>query len=159
MQWRGAAASYATASTAALIGEADKPGRSLALYQGAGLFGLSLGPALGGLLMQQFGPRVPFLVYAALAAFVAGWLISRPHPHLHPQIIPPSGQLQSPDDKEKSDTQTNWKFLAGPRLLPLWLVGFALVFTRQGLQLLVVPLLGAGRLGLSPLEIGLALSL
>ena len=149
-----AATAFATVSVAAIVGDAgpERRGRSLAGYQSAGLLGAALGPAVGGTAAQLFGARAAFLLYAVLAALVAVWLHWRldwpsaarsaaPAAHLEPASRP-AGQL-----------------LIDPRLLALWPIAFALIFTRIGVQLVIAPLLGAGRLGQQPQGIGLALSL
>lgn len=149
----GTAAVYATVGTAAIAGDAGPKnrGRSLAAYQAAGLFGASLGPVVGGLVGQQFGLRAPFLLYAALAALAAWWL----HGQLGPDAAPPSGE---PPPAEAGSRRIR-RLLFGGGLPALWLLTFALVFARVGVLLIIAPLLGAQRLGLSPREIGLALSL
>lgn len=155
-----AAALYMTVATATLVGEAgpQQRGRALGGYQTAALLGSSLGPAVGGLVGQQFGPRVVFLLYAALAAAGALWL----HGRLDRQTAPrpqTAPRLDTAPTAPPSAPGSVWRTLAAPRLLPLWLVAFTLVFGRVGVQLTAAPLLGTRRLGLSAGEIGLALSL
>lgn len=149
-----AAAVYVTIGTASIVADGDEKrrGRSLAIYQMAGLFGASVGPAVGGVVADQAGPRAPFLIYAVLAAFVAWWVYRR----LDRDPFPIPAQ---PIQKQSSVGRSAWRLLVSPSLVTLWLVGFALVFGRVGAQLTAVPLLGAWRLGLSPGEIGIALSL
>lgn len=162
----GAAATvYATAGTAALVIEVDKEnGRSLAVYQAAGALGIAVGPGLSGLIVQLFGPRGPFFVYAVLAALAAWWLhrkLELPGFLNHQPFLVSSAKkkLAGEADQIQSQTCSTKKILLSPLLLPLWLVGFAFVFLRLGVQTLVGPFLGTARLGLSSFEIGLALSL
>lgn len=148
-----AAAVYATIGTAAVASE-DEPGRrgrSLATYQMAGLLGAALGPAIGGLIGQQFGLRAPFLLYAALAGLVAWWL----HLRLGER---PLSSIAEPCSDQEPGRGPGWRRWIAASLVGLWLLVFALMFTRIGVQLVALPLLGAWRLGLSPGQIGLALS-
>ena len=150
----GAAAVYATTGAAAATDEPEPQsrGRSLAAYQTATLLGASLGPALGGVVGQQFGLRAPFLVYAVLAALAAWWLRRR---------LPPDA-ARPPADRgatRHGQPRAVWRLLLGPGLPALWLLGFTVAFVRVGMQLIIAPLLGAQLLGLSPRAIGGALSL
>ena len=149
-----AAAVYATIGTAAVVSEDEhgQRGRSLATYQMAGLLGAALGPAIGGLVGQQFGPRAPFLLYAGLAGLVAWWL----HVGLNARTPPSATEARS---DQELDPRPGWWRWASSNLVGFWLLALALVFTRVGVQLVAVPLLGAWRLGLSPGQIGVALSL
>ena len=149
-----AAAVYTTVGTMAIVSDAapERRGRALATYQVAGVLGAAAGPAIGGLVGQQFGIRALFLLYAALAAIGAGWL----HWRLDARAFTVPGELGRVMRKTGRPT---WQLLADPGLLVLWLIAFALIFTRVGTQLVAAPLLGAWRLGLSPQQIGVALSL
>jgi MFS family permease len=51
---------------------ADRRGRALGMLQGAFLFGMIVGPAVGGLLASFLGLRGPFVVYGLLLAVAAG---------------------------------------------------------------------------------------
>lgn len=144
---------YTITGTAAVVTETGngKRGRSLASYQAAGLLGTTLGPALGGLAAQQFGPQAPFLVYAALSALASVWFSRR----LGRQALhrPVDGSADKPSNRTSYQS-----ILIAPGLFTLWLIVFILVFTRVGAQQITLPLLGAWKLGLDPQQIGLALS-
>ena len=147
-----AAGTYILAGTATTMSTAARRrGRSLASLQGASLFGASVGPGIGGLVAQQLGIRVLFLVYAVLAAFVVLWLTRRLHRATLPQTGPTRGGPGEAGNRL-------WRGVGSPVLLPLWLLAFMLVFTRTGAQLVVAPLLGAQRVGLHPQAIGIALT-
>ncbi len=144
---------YTITGTAAVVTEtgAEKRGRSLASYQAAGLLGTTLGPALGGLAAQQFGPQAPFLAYAALSSLAAVWFSRR----LRQQALHQPADIR----EDRLTIRTSYKsILIAPGLFTLWLVVFILVFTRVGAQQITLPLLGAWKLGLDPQQIGLALS-
>ncbi len=144
---------YTITGTAAVVTETGngKRGRSLASYQAAGLLGTTLGPALGGLAAQKFGPQAPFLVYAALSVLASVWFSRR----LGRQALhrPVDGSADKPLNRTSYQS-----ILIAPGLFTLWLIVFILVFTRVGAQQITLPLLGAWKLGLDPQQIGLALS-
>jgi len=148
-----AAAAYGTAGTATIVAVPDPRSRGLSSYQSAGLIGASAGPLLGGLIAQQFGPQAPFLVYAAIATAAAWWLQRRLD---HDGLM--SAGPDRPGGAAAAVKPSNWRTLAAPQLLPLWLLAFALVFARLGTQLVVAPLLG-GAHGLSVAQIGFAFAL
>ena len=151
-----AAAVYGTVSTAALAGENRGAGRSLALYLAAGLLGASVGPLLGGIIAAQFGPRLPFVIYALLAAFAAWWL--RRELNRQPDLLP-SPAPEARREKYSTNLALTWRQVVNPKLRTLWLLSLTLVFARVGTQLLAAPLLGTILLRLNSLQLGLALSL
>src|SRR5215207_8919164 len=72
---------YVTAAMAAVADLSDPTnrGRIMSLYQGAVLVGISLGPALGGILASAFGASAPFVtqgILAVLGAASAALLVS-----------------------------------------------------------------------------------
>lgn len=129
-------------------------GRAMAIYQGAFLLAVGIGPFPGGLLAEHFGLPAPFVAYAVtgtLAALVA-WLrvpetMALRHRNAEASVSPAppfSAQLR----------------LLGRRVgfLLACLVSFAAAFTRTGALFNVIPVLGQDRLRLSPDRIGLALA-
>ena len=58
-------------------------GRSMAIYQGAFLFAVGIGPFPGGLLAERYGLEAPFLVYGvagALATAIAWFCVAETRP-------------------------------------------------------------------------------
>jgi len=69
--WQGVgSALYATPALAAVadLSPQERLARNIALYQGFHHLGNSFGPSLGGFLADHMGYRVPFFLYASLAA-------------------------------------------------------------------------------------------
>jgi DHA1 family multidrug resistance protein-like MFS transporter len=59
----------------------NQRGRAVGMLQGAFLFGISIGPSVGGILAEPLGLRWPFVIYAAfcaLAGIVAFTLLPKP---------------------------------------------------------------------------------
>jgi MFS family permease len=50
---------------------ADQRGRAIGVLQGAFLFGIAAGPAVGGVLSEALGLRLPFVIYAGSCAAAA----------------------------------------------------------------------------------------
>ncbi|MGQ9572447.1 MAG: MFS transporter [Dehalococcoidia bacterium] len=142
-------------------------GRLMSLYQGSLLLGVSLGPAVGGIVAGLFGFRAPFYLVSGLAAAGAIWSFlrmpetgpstsSQPGGRaLQPAQETPSGAPVASDDRRRG---------LGALLLrlDLWLVGLltlSLFFTRTGARLTILPLVGDERLGLEEWALGLIFSL
>lgn len=81
-------AAFSISSMALLlrIAPPDRRGRAMAIYQGGGIMGAILGPAIGGLL-ADITPRLPLLVYGVFLLVAAVFGVS--------QL---SGQRAEPDD-------------------------------------------------------------
>ncbi len=125
-------------------------GRMMSIYQGTFLFSVGIGPFPGGLLAQHFGLAAPFAVYAAAcgSAAVLAWFVVPETRH----FAPAGGPAASPSEVP---------FLAQMRLLlgntgyrMVCLVGLVNAIVRTGGLFNVVPLLAAGKLGLSPGQVG-----
>lgn len=133
-------------------------GRTMSVYQGAFLFAVGIGPLPGGLLAERFDLRVPFFVFAALGILAAVVAFDK---------VPETKGMR--ERREAVDpralTQASLPFLVQLRSL-LSQVGFLLVslvtftqfFARTGAVFAVVPILGAAKLGLSPDQVGVALT-
>jgi DHA1 family multidrug resistance protein-like MFS transporter len=74
----------------------ERLARNIALYQGFHHLGSSFGPTLGGFLADHMGYRVPFFLFASLAA-LAMVIISlrlKSSPNLHHQLMVDQGTLE-----------------------------------------------------------------
>ena len=148
----GVGSALFTTSALALLAELAEPerrGRVMGLFQGSVLLGMGLGPAVGGLVAQYYGYRVPFFLYSALALISAlSALIYIPEVEARrnnrPQALRPFGMRH---------------LIFNPNFLLVVFVTFSIFFTRTGSRMTIVPLLGADRLALGPKEIGLALAI
>jgi DHA1 family multidrug resistance protein-like MFS transporter len=128
--------------------------RLSSVYQGFFLIGLGLGPLPGGFLADQFGLRAPFAIYAVtsgIACLAAMLVLSETKPA---RVPPPEAITHS----GVPATATGSVLLSSGFML-IAAVSFMQFFARTGAMFNVVPLLGTERLGLSPAQIGLALTL
>jgi MFS family permease len=127
--------------------------RLSSVYQGFFLVGVGLGPLPGGILADQFGLRVPFLVFAAVAALtgIAAFVfLQETRPAASVAVV-------APGDPRPSRSVRSIIFSGGFILVAF--VTFVQFFARTGAMFNVVPLMGTERLGLSTSQIGLALTL
>lgn len=128
-------------------------GRLLAIYQGVILAGVSLGPALGGLLTQAWGIAGPFLMYAAFG--VGGALVAL-------RWMPGHDRERAGAEAAAGTTPARWpqirRLLADRTFALVLLTAFTVFAVRAGLGQTLVPLLAAERFGLSGSTIGLVLT-
>lgn len=141
--------------------------RFIAANQGALLLGVSVGPAVGGLLAELYGFRLPFFVVglAALAAAAyAYWrlpetgasasqtaLSAGPDLESAPTAARPELRRDGPPPPDGADPgRRPWlAMLASGSFLTVAFVTTMIFFTRAGGRQTIVPLLGDARLGLS----------
>jgi DHA1 family multidrug resistance protein-like MFS transporter len=136
------------------ISTAANRGRFMGYYQGALLLGVSVGPAIGGLVAEPWGLRAPFFVSAAftlLSAVVA--LAVVPETRWHPQ---PDGHGRA--GHGTMSLQAMLPFLKDPAFLLISLILFGTFLSRTGSQNAIIPLLGYHQVGLSEAQVGLALT-
>lgn len=140
-------------------------GRAVGLLQGAFLFGISLGPSVGGLLAEPLGLRWPFVVYAAscgASALVAYLFLPRTAEVAatgEPAVAEgPDGSLTGqprgfgPIWRAARRLCTDRAFVAA-----LVMMG-ASRWTATGLRFSLVPVFGAEEIGAGPFLVGLALT-
>lgn len=153
----GAAAATVILTGQVMVGDLATPanrGRLMSIYQGFFLIGVGIGPAPGGFLADHYGLRTPFIAYAVfsvLASLVALFLIVETRPAAEPPAESPVGQPPPPIASLRSVVLT-------PAFLLISAVTFVQFFARTGVIFNVVPLLGDERIGLSPSQIGLTLT-
>ncbi len=134
-------------------------GRTMAIYQGAFLFAVGIGPLPGGLLAEHFDLNVPFFVFAALGVVAAVVAFDK---------VPETRGMR--ERREAADVRTlaqaSLPFAVQLRslfsqvgFLLICLVTFVQFFARTGAVFAVVPILGAAKLGLSPDQLGVTLTL
>lgn len=140
--------------------------RAVGMLQGAFLFGISLGPSVGGLLAEPLGLRWPFVIYAAFcgAAGLVAYL-----------FLPRAETLQGHGDALGAESPEG-AMVANPRgFATIWRASRQLCTDRAfvaalvmmgasrwaatGLRFSLVPVFGAEEIGAGPLLVGLALTL
>lgn len=143
---------YMTVSATVLvqISKVGQRGRIMALYQGGLLFGVGIGPGIGGFLVAWFGFSAPFWAFgivALVALFVAVFFFEEP-----------AGDPQAQETSEASRPSLR-KLLFSPSFLFLSLINFGVFFTRTASQWITIPLIGAETFDMPIEVIGLALTL
>ena len=145
------------------IGDISTPanrGRLMSIYQGSFALGISLGPALGGIIAEVLGLRAPFFVVGVLSLFSGIWAFFKV-PESRPQVeddnaattvAARSGQSNASTDETR--IRSKYSFLLSKGFIFIALVFFVTFFTRGGAQFTLLPLKGAHDLGLSPGQLG-----
>ncbi len=134
-------------------------GRTMAIYQGAFLFAVGIGPLPGGLLAEHFDLNVPFFVFAALGVLAGIVAFDK---------VPETKGMRERREAAEGHAlaQASMPFNVQLRslfsqvgFLLICLVTFAQFFARTGAVFAVVPIMGAAKLGLSPDQLGVILTL
>jgi len=157
----------AMCTTAAMITLADlstpaNRGQIMSLYQGSLLLGAGLGPTLGGFVAQYFGIRAPFFVFGSLATVAALWAhlrLPETRPPSRAPIVAVPGSAASGGQRPASPARGLKPLLCDVNFLLISMVTFGFFFMRTGARSQILPLLGSDPLGLSPGQIGFALTL
>ena len=153
---------YALYTTTAMIMLTDistvhNRGNNMGWYMGSTWIGYGLGPISGGLIGQYFGLPAVFFVYAFFCVLAAIWAFLRlpeTRPSLTRQTIKETG-----DQPPAIGTRLSIKDLLGnPNFILICLIAFCIFFTNNGSRYQILPLLSHDRLGLTPSEIGLAVT-
>lgn len=127
--------------------------RLSSVYQGFFLIGVGLGPLPGGVLADALGLRVPFIVYSLCAGLACLWATLT-----LAETWPATAAVVRPlEEPAPGAAVRSIVFSVGFVLVSA--VTFVQFFARTGALFNVVPLMGRERLGLSPAQIGLALTL
>ena len=138
------------------ISTPENRARFIGTNQGALLLGVSIGPAIGGVLAEGFGLRAPFYVVglAALVATAYAYLRlpeTRPHsPRTADGPVEPGLALGLPAGRRRGwvGMVRSFDFMA------VSAVTMATFFTRTASQQTMVPLLANARLAMSPGVLG-----
>lgn len=123
-------------------------GRNIATNQGALLLGVSVGPAVGGIVAEAFGFRAPFYVVGGttLLAAVHAWLrLPETRPAAGPGVAAPSQR-----------TRPALRLLGSRDFAAVSFVCFVLFLARTAGQQALMPLHATDELGVSPGGLGLA---
>ncbi|MFH0896997.1 MAG: MFS transporter, partial [Candidatus Bathyarchaeota archaeon] len=124
-------------------------GRVLSTFQGVNMIGSAAGPAIGGIIAEFYGYRMPFFFYGAsvLVSLIVSFLFVKESSnpvHLN----------------KKAAIGTDMRKLLGYLTFPILIAAFANFSNhmRNSARGFILPLYAGINLGLSPGEIGLALS-
>ena len=129
------------------ISSPENRARFIGTNQGALLLGVSIGPAIGGLLAEGFGLRAPFLTVAALALIAAAYAYLRLPETLTRRAsapLPPSAGGPPPEGRPWLRVLRSYDFVA------VSFVQSSIFLTRAAGRQTLVPLLSVARLGMSP---------
>jgi MFS family permease len=153
---------YALYTTTAMIMVTDistvhNRGNNMGWYMGSTWIGYGLGPISGGFIGQYFGLPAVFFVYAFFCLLAAIWAYLR-LPETRPfharQVIEEPG-----DRPTVTGAGLSIKDLLGnPNFILICLIAFCVFFTNDGSRYQILPLLSHDRLGLTPSEIGVAVT-
>lgn len=128
--------------------------RLSSVYQGFFLIGVGLGPLPGGLLADLYGLRAPFIFYALTAGatcLAAMAVLSETRPAAEQSSAAGAVIDRFPAAGGAGLWSAGFILIAAVSFMQFW--------GRTGAMFNIVPLLGRERLGLSPAQIGLALTL
>ncbi len=134
-----------------IAGDAQRA-RYIATNQGALLVGVSVGPAVGGLLADAYGLRAPFLVVGA------GALITALYGFLRLPETLGKGTGTGRGDDEPNGNGTNLpplSFVLSRQFVAVGVVTFAVFSVRSGFRQTLVPLVGVDKYGLDTGDLGL----
>ena len=119
-----------------------KRGRSMSIYDGVGMVGSTIGPAIGGVLSYMGGRNLPFLAYACFLFAAAGFV----------QLLLPEAtqkvQRQFPNYLDLKRTYGDRSFLSVNTST------FMYSFVLTSMQFTIIPLFAVGNVGLNSLQIG-----
>ena len=139
------------------IAEPDQTARFIAINQGALLVGVSVGPALGGVLADRYGLATPFLVVAAAAFLTAIYGFLRLPETLAERVLEPAPQstpgLQA-DLAAVGPPPSRWAILGSIDFIAVGLVSFAVFSIRAGVRQTLVPLQLNQEFGLAVDDLG-----
>ncbi len=124
-------------------------GRVLSTFQGINMIGSAAGPAIGGIIAEFYGYRVPFFFYGSsvLVSLIVSFLF----------VKESSSQVNL---YKKAAIRTDIRKLLGYLTFPILIAAFANLCNhmRGSARGFILPLHASINIGLSPGEIGLALS-
>ncbi|MCC7371243.1 MAG: MFS transporter [Chloroflexi bacterium] len=136
------------------ISTPERRGRMMATYSAVFSLAVGFGPLPGGLLADAFGLSAPFWAYAGMGglAAVLAWF-----------RVPETKYLRTAmGGVSHADRPSFWsqvRLLAVQRpFLLVCLVGFTAFFARTGALFSLIPVLAQERIGMSPDQLGLALT-
>lgn len=157
--WRffsGAGAALFQTGAAVYLTDIAEPGsraRMMGLNQGSLLFGVSLGPALGGFVAEFFNFRAAFFLIAALSGACGVWgFFALPETHGRVRQREAAAARRSPSHSGRREARL---ILLSVPFFFASMISFSGFFSRAGERSTILPLLAVDRFDLSPGEVGL----
>lgn len=158
---------------------ADQRGRAVGALQGAFLFGIAVGPSVGGVLAAPLGLRWPFVIYAGFCAAAGAVALTRlppdeelgdapepGSPSAEPEPDGGGGEGEAAPAPEKAATRglaglwrTARMLCADPAFVAALVMMAASRWAATGVRFSLVPVFGAEEVGASEAVIGAALTL
>lgn len=140
-------------------------GRAVGALQGAFLFGISVGPSVGGLLAEPLGLRWPFVVYAAFcaAASVVAFVFLPRADELaappHEIAVTPEGDVTDRPRGFMAIWRVARELCTDRAFVAALVMMGASRWAATGLRFSLVPVFGAEEIGAGPGLVGLALTI
>lgn len=134
----------------------ENRGRTLSLVSGAHLAMGIAAPALGGIVGEFVGVRVPFYASGVPAVLVGIWALARLPETRAPRKVEPGAVPAGGSGGTWADTRV---LLANPSFLLVCLVGFAYFFTRAGASHALIPIFADQVIGIGPGQLGVFFSI
>lgn len=145
------------------IGDISTPGnrgRMMSIYQGSFILGISLGPALGGLIAEGFGLRAPFF-FVGITSLLSGiWALSK-LPESRPiqgdnfqDSKPETGKAETHRATPQTANDSGKQFFLSRGFILVSLIFFVTFFIRGGALFTLLPLIASNYLHMSPGQIG-----
>ena len=125
--------------------------RYLATNQGALLLGVSIGPAVGGLLADAYGLRVPFLVVGVGAAMTSIYSYFR-----LPETKQPAPPVAVGSGSGTNGYPRRRDFIWSRQFVAIGFVSFSIFALRSGFRQTLVPITATERFGFDTGDLGLA---
>ena len=127
-------------------------GQYLSLDWGSFLIGASLGPILGGFVGEYFGYRAPFFCFSSITLLTALWFYFRIPETKDKQLVGvPQTSNAPPQSNSSKKIAFSYKNL---NFVLICTVALLTMLTLSG-RIVLIPLLGYERLGLSEIQVGL----
>lgn len=147
----------------------DQRGQAVGMLQGAFLFGISIGPSVGGVLAEPLGLQWPFVIYA-IACFTAAAVAftflprhQRPDPHIETARGADDEPVAASPSPEPRGLPAMWgnarRLCAEPAFMAALVMMAASRWAATGVRFSLIPVFAKEEIGADARTIGFALTL